>query len=89
MTTEQNQSNANAEEFFTATSSELIKVEEIEDTPFKFVINSKKNEKVITMGKFVIASGDFIDKKDCLKYLKKNMFNIMWKVALVINETTK
>ena len=89
MTTKENQSNANAEEFFTPTSSELIKVEEIEDTPFKFVINSEKNEKVITMGKYVIASGDFKDKKDCLKYLKKNMFNIMWKVALVINETTK
>lgn len=77
------------EEVSNSVSSELIKREQIINTPFVFV--EHKNEKFIALGNYRVTLKEEVinNVKEAEKFLKKEMWNMIPRVIAVINNDLK
>lgn len=70
------------------TSSQLVIRERIKNSPFDYL--QFENEKgFVSMGNYMMTDKLFEDSKQAEKYLRTNMWEIVWKVATVINTINK
>ena len=68
------------------TSSELVEKIEIKDTPFTLVKENGDVIGFIALGNYVVSQKEFKTETECSRWLKKNMFHIMWKIAAIVVE---